>query len=355
MAEAKQQHVTLVIHHNDMDGWFSAHIVKNFAGTHSKCYFHEANYGWRDIATNALKKVPENVEITVYIVDFSLGKDELISLASDKRIRCMIWIDHHEAVRDGKPERVAWDYLQQAENVVANKPRRMITYFSQPDEKIGACELVWKYFGEGIHGYENIPVPEAIEFVGAYDSWRDDRPDWETLIMPTFFLLNTMDWNPEVWDVTFFTQDKMGSFIGRSNTKADANFEVFSLRDPECLRDGNLIFDELKHRWDERLRAGGYAKVIDGGYRAYILFTADWGSLIFGNKMKEYDLCIGITYLPKTKLWSLRCYSNKPNVNVAEICARIQPATPENGMKGGGGHKGAAGCKVKDITPYLLE
>jgi hypothetical protein len=55
------------------------------------------------------------------------------------------------------------------------------------------------------------------------------------------------------------------------------------------------------------------------------------------------------------KSTALGAYSDKEHVDAGAWCAEIQPGDTEKGIKGGGGHKGAAGCRVKTIKPYLVQ
>ena len=60
-----------------------------------------------------------------------------------------------------------------------------------------------------------------------------------------------------------------------------------------------------------------------------------FGSLVYGDKIDQYDMCISFEYNGDT--WNIGLYSTK--IDVGEIAEEF----------GGGGHKGAAGFIVKKL------
>ena len=64
-----------------------------------------------------------------------------------------------------------------------------------------------------------------------------------------------------------------------------------------------------------------------------------FGSEAFGDRMKNYDICLSFAYLGDS--WTVGLYSDDKGIDVGKIAVKY----------GGGGHKGAAGF-VSNNLPF---
>lgn len=81
----------------------------------------------------------------------------------------------------------------------------------------------------------------------------------------------------------------------------------------------------------------GFVSEING-YTCWVTNLYGFGSLGFGEKMQEYDICAACIF--DGLRWTISLYSTKVDVSV--ICKQ----------HGGGGHKGAAGF-VSESFPFM--
>ena len=150
---------THIIHHNDLDGYASAGIAKEFlakAGVHANLI--EMNYGM------TLPDDMFNQQDTVYMLDFSLQPFDAGMEALADRVENFIWIDHHASSIS------AYKLLQE---------EKSLSWGYDGVRLDGYCgaELTWAWFNlqdKPLSAVENLcqEAPDAIKLVGDWDTWR---------------------------------------------------------------------------------------------------------------------------------------------------------------------------------------
>lgn len=159
--------MNIVIHHNDPDGWCSAHLVNLYAGP---CKFIEVQYGQNfDIVCEAgftsliVDETSHRIDVKdkVWIVDFSLSHDLMIAL---NELVDLIWIDHHASI-------------------IKDMADYKIEGIQSVDD--AACALTYMYLEEkAIYdkfdlGREmHFILPDYVKLIADYDSWHWQDKDY---------------------------------------------------------------------------------------------------------------------------------------------------------------------------------
>jgi len=156
-------------HHNCMDGWASAAIVFEY-GYVSRFNFHSSKYD--DVVD--LDMIEKGSK--VYIVDFSFAIE--VMKAIDKKAD-LIWCDHHITALEAAEK--ADFHPSGIRNI-----------------KLAGGELTWQYFNK------DIKIPECLELLGKYDTWRYTENEKER-VMDFRFGLETYDLSitSSVWKKIF--------------------------------------------------------------------------------------------------------------------------------------------------------
>ena len=272
-----------IFHHNDLDGRCAAALVYRFHMDAGVRDFQFIELDYKDRVP--VERVPDNS--TVYIVDFSFKPEvmeALLKLTSD-----VVWCDHHVTAKD-----YPYQHLP---------GKRDFTV-----KGLSGCELVY------LHLYPFAPVPDAVRFIGDYDSWR---LRYDPLCFQFYegakMVLTSVD-SPE-WD----------------NVLSDNN------RAAEIMEMGKIAIQYRDAYCADVAASFGYDTAIRG-HRAFALNTCRFGSKAFGDRFKQYPVCI--MYVHNGCTFTVSLYSD--TVDVSEI-ARFY---------GGGGHKGAAGF-VCQTLPFV--
>jgi hypothetical protein len=187
--------------------------------------------------------------------------------------------------------------------------------------KFAACELTWQYFFE-------IDVPEMVELLGKYDSFRHQgAPDELT-----------------VWNFQLGMRNKA---VGLDETY---NVLQFYLEVNWANRE-KIVFDicQQGHAIDSFLRKEA-RPIFDSGFD----FTADNFLFRAINRERFNPVLVGIDYHAmgydgiicfwfKKDRWMFSVYNKNGQLDCSEFCKK----------RGGGGHKGAAGFQVDHISDFF--
>jgi len=180
-------------HKADLDGVCSGAIVKHFV---PDCELYGIDYG-QEFPWGVAEPWPEEnltqeefeakgfrhdlVKRTVYMVDFSLPPEDMKRLAGCSDL---CWIDHHKTA------------IEALGNALPG----------MRDARYAACELAWAWFSNP-EGSSVTSLPEAVRLLGAYDSWRQDDPEWDERILPFQYAIRAEDgaYDPasELWPFLF--------------------------------------------------------------------------------------------------------------------------------------------------------
>ena len=275
---------TICYHHNDLDGVAAAALVK---------YFIIDKMTEEDfICCNHSDPIPTDIAKgkIVYIVDYSFGKNEIeyfkeIILNAEK----VIHIDHHKTSID----------LENSNDVYKNLD-------GIRDTSMSGAALVYRYFRR-INDLENMPL--WIQYVSDFDTWTHKfKPISSYFNLGMQSHLNPTD--------RIYTDFMYGSF----------NYGMVD----NIINYGKVISEYNENRYKKNID-NAYEVTVDDKYKALVLNTTDFGSNIFGDKIKEYDMCMVWRRVKDKYLYSV--YSEKEYIDCAKLCEKF----------GGGGHKGAAG------------
>lgn len=234
----------------------------------------------------------------IFMVDVSMPIADMIKLSRYSGYP-LTWIDHHQSARE--------DFYREYPEGTPH-----IEYYYR--DKTAACELTWEYFFGTM-------TPIFIELLGKYDTWRQQDPDeWNNLILPFQYAARLHFLSPN---------DIVQALHGSGNFFKDFVVE------------GRAI---LQYQKQQNERACGACFVQDfHGHRALCLNVGGANSLVFDSKYDDelHDLLMPFVFTGKD--WKFSLFTAKNSIDCASL-ARIH---------GGGGHKGAAGFRVKHLEEII--
>jgi hypothetical protein len=274
-----------------------------------KCFYHSADLDGKCSAAIVKRKYPD-IELigadcgypypldtlkrdeSVFMVDFSLQPfEDMIRL---NELTNLVWIDHHASAMR---ESVKHDYDKKI-----NGLRR---------DRIGACALCWEWFFDS-------KLPMAVRLLAEYDVW--DHRDPFTLPFQ-YGMRNVSDNGPHsnIWGDLFRDDAKLIAEIVREG------FTIINYQSKQNTIKADMLCFETKMD-GLRLICANY------GPGNSQFFDSVWDA-------KQHDaMCL--FYWRKNR-WDVSLYSDKPNVNLGEICK----------ARKGGGHRGSAGFHC-DVLPW---
>ena len=308
-------------HRADFDGVCSAAIVKKFV---PDAELHGIDYGddfpWHKVASedcaNAMKdygEVPHDWRRTVYLVDFSLKREEMEMLAAYAHL---IWCDHHKSALE---DCAGLDIL------------------GCRSTKRSGCELTWEWCSTEFLGESSEP-PEAVRLLGRYDVWDAENPDWARIEAFQFGLRSVegaMDPTDPTW-TSLFDPDPV------------ENPDEITVLDVECRGQAILSYRDQEAKsqcadgaHEETLHIPDRPELVFGGppptgrtYSLVCLNSLQRGSWQFNSVWDpaKHDMMCAYGRL-KDGRWRVSLCSTKPEVDCGAIAKLL----------GGGGHRGAAG------------
>jgi oligoribonuclease NrnB/cAMP/cGMP phosphodiesterase (DHH superfamily) len=186
-------------------------------------------------------------------------------------------------------------------------------------DQVSACMLAWKYY------FPSLTVPEYIKLLSLYDTWNNkDKELWDNRIMPF----------------------QLGSRVHAKNPSIDNNFwndlqdhRYDSERINKIINDGIVCMDYKKQDDEKNCHLSFNGTMVDfPSYRCICLNTGFCGSQTFESKWNENDYDIMLAYNYNGHGFSVSLYTTK-DIDVSKIAVSY----------GGGGHKQAAGFRVKSV------
>ncbi len=276
-----------VFHHNDLDG-------KGAAAIHYRYDVEARGVMTRYIEMEYSKPLPLDQVLQdeqVVFLDFHCGDDDQF-VALKRRSGKITIIDHHKT------------FKERVDNNAALYEGVKIVY----DAKLSGCEIAWDYY------CPDIPMPRVVKLIGDRDCWRWEFGE-ETARFCAGMMIQKQDPTCAVWDALFLDD---GIFIHEVINEGTI---CLSFRDNICA-DYTKLFG-----WETKFE----------GYKCFANGMYAFGSEGFGERFKQYDICLSYEYLGDK--WIVGLYSE--TVDVSEIAVKY----------GGGGHKGAAGFNV-DVLPF---
>ncbi len=241
-----------------------------------------------------IPEIPDNSEII--LVDVSFPMSEMVKIS--KRTKSFIWIDHHISA------------INEFNNL--KEENSIITFL---DVNYSACELTWRYFFN-----ENIPT--AIEMLGKYDTWRKDE-FWQTKILPFQYGMRLICNSPE-------------SFPSYLFDAKENNFSTTSI-----IEDGLKLIQYQKAI--DSLSAKNSFEINFEGYKAICLNTSNFSSQTFESVYDENKHDLMIPFQWSGQFWKFSLYTTKSTIDCSVLAKKY----------GGGGHKGAAGFQLNDLSIFF--
>ena len=273
-----------IYYHNDLDGRCAGAIAYRATKTEgTKIELIELDY------KDEIKVKEINLCERICIVDFSF-KPEIMEkvLLLTKNV---IWIDHHKTAFEYK-------YSQELRG--------------KRDNAYSGCELTWRYF------HFDKQMPRAVELIGDRDKWA-----WKYGRETAEFNMGMKLYNHQpkdaIWDRLFGLPLRLA--------------EV-----PNITKKGKFCLQFRDMFCNDYAKSYGFETEFEG-YKCFALGLYMFGSEAFGDRMKNYDICLSFAYLGDN--WTVGLYSDDKGIDVSKIAMKY----------GGGGHKGAAGF-VSNNLPF---
>lgn len=276
-----------VFYHHDIDGHAAGNLLVNYARNNNllnKDNFFEVNY------TDPLPIEKITKEDEVWFVDYSFTEQTSHYLFELLEIGCdLTWIDHHKSsieMIEKHPE------LKNIKGIRDNN----------------ACGALLTYLYLNNYTLEDIDtdkIPMYLKYVDDYDRWVFKYGD-----STTHFKLGVESGD---WGVFSDRWEYINDSVFLANT----------------ILIGKVIKNYIDNDNAIYLKNYGYESEING--LKCLVVNKKTNSWIFGDKIKEYPVCMVYCYNGEKFTYSI--FSQDPNVDCAKIAESF----------GGGGHKGAAG------------
>lgn len=332
-------------HSADLDGHCSGAIVKY---RYPECEMYPINYGdefpWDEIK-------PDEI---IFMVDFCLQPHDKMKLLGDTLLH---YIDHHA------------DAVTAMRNMLDPNGFTWIGKTCLGEK--AACELTWEYL------FPDKPVPLVVKLLSLYDSWTYKDHCLESMVLPFQMRMRMEQLDPRNWDKC----RRLWLFL-LEPSEPEWLYYPDMVHVTTLVDEGKLLLrydEEQKRRYvqtygfETRLGAFPYEQLVWGGdakqtmygkyYKAIAVNLGHTNSKVFDSVWrKPCTYCVGMggkedcpkcrdTYFiepydlmitfcrRKDKLWNVSLYSTKPDIDCGAIAKSF----------GGGGHKGAAGFRCKDL------
>ena len=314
---------THIIHHNDLDGYAAAGIAKAFlAKENIYPTQHEMNYGMA---------LPEGIhsEDTVYMLDFSLQPFSKM-YALRESVEKFVWLDHHESAFKDYAE---WHSKGRYESLLGapmSKP---------PVMTFCGAERTWIWFKP------NGEIPDAIQLVGDWDTWRhtkmvDSKAPFFKMFFDTLAPNGVIEWfraySEENW-LEGRGHLECAKEMVKVAIEVGTYIKMFEVSESAALMKSRAFDAELIVPFPPPTR----------GRDVYSVIAANMGARGSDRFASVYDpnkheIMLGFAYENTDKV-TVSLYSTNPDIDCGALAKRCGEAGP---FPGGGGHKGAAGFQT---------
>lgn len=323
---------TVCIYHSvDLDGYMSAAIVKHWWQKEQGSYIQENNHITNPntgensidfIGYNYGQPIPNLLEYDrVIMCDVSFPKEDMERLYSQFTTN-FIWIDHHiSAINDNIPN----------VHVVNGKDTSKFIYTGLIDTKFAACEITWMYF------FPNEPMPEIVRLLGRYDCFGHKGTGEETKVLEFQYGARAFIENYE--DAYSMLEEeiteRISSIVDRLHLQGLSIYKYLCTEAKQSYKNGF----EIDFR-NDIIRGN----ITENGILKFICINKErFNPINFGiNYHKEgYDGAACFHYA--NGKWNFSLYNDNGEVDCSKIAKQF----------GGGGHKGAAGFRIKNINDII--
>lgn len=301
--------VLCIYHRIDLDGWMSAAIVKKAVRSGEEEFVWLGfNYGDSE---EELKKILPGFD-KVILVDLSLSPELMDDLYTGMGEN-FIWIDHHaSAMRINNPHTHGLRDVTKA-----------------------ACELAWGYF------FPHQVMPELVRLLGRYDCIAHKGTPEETLVLEFQYGAREMITNVDE------------AFSCLHNVLAQVRD---GLIETSIWRNGKSIYRYLCQEAKSIYSTGFSVNFVEptGRKPGSEMMEVKPRRFVLINRMRFNPVNFGIDYHAdgydgaacfhyENGQWAFSLYNENGKVDCSEIARGF----------GGGGHKGAAGFRISDISKII--
>lgn len=288
----------IIIYHNaDPDGIFSGAIALK---AHPKAVTIGYNYE-PDFSPIIAQCHAKNVVMVDVSPKNWLDVHHLCEVANS-----VTWIDHHpSALRE-----------MQAADTPAHYPNFTCVF---EHEKWGAAKKTWEYFFPGE------PLPTAIEYVAAYDAFRDyGSYEWVAHYFPFRFATGMIDTPQQVLEDFSFDDDMDEDSIQEELACGRAIAAYIE-------HDHAYVVNSPDHCHDTLFRLKGNT------YRVLAINRGLFGDMFKSRDLTKFDFVVG--FYRSTTGWKVSLRGAGKDIDLGAIAKTF----------GGGGHKDAAGFSVESF------
>jgi hypothetical protein len=327
---------TVVVYHSiDLDGQMSAAIVKHWfvlERNDGKPYtFDSKTLGDTDkgvevldfIGYNYGQPIPDLSDYDkVIMCDISFPREFMIEML-EKWSMNITYIDHH---------------------ISAMEELSGVQIKSYCDVKFAACELTWKYF------FPNETMPEIIRLLGMYDSFRHKGTEEEQKVLEfQYGARQAISSYEEAYKCLYYNiSESAGIHLNYSLVNIQRSgkyiYQYLCTEAKQVYKNGFVVVFDEEHWFDSETFLG---KMTDGyRERKFICINKErFNPINFGIDYHKdgYDGAACFHYDGIAKLYRFSLYNDNGLIDCSVIAKQF----------GGGGHKGAAGFVVDDLTVIL--
>lgn len=286
-----------IFHHNDMDGYGSAHVIKKKLGLTQSDIERDFIEVTHDIEKDRKKfsTCKENEE--VYIVDYSFTEDTHDILAELMKKNCkIVWIDHHVSsleLIENYPE------YKRISGIIKNG--------------ISGALLTYLHLYR-VRDFDITEAPEYLQLISDYDCWH-------------------LKMNPRTdnFKLAYDCAENKWEFLDQCfDNRYDSGFILKMCERGQIVK--NFIDNENKYYRETY----GYESEFEG-MKVFVV-PKDSNSWIFGDLIEKYPMVVNYGFDGEKYVYSLYTHKKFPT-----DCSKIAE------KYGGGGHKAAAGFTSKEL------
>jgi oligoribonuclease NrnB/cAMP/cGMP phosphodiesterase (DHH superfamily) len=293
--------VNVVFHSADLDGIGCAMVALYFLDKKvEKVRLHPWNYGFN---------VPEfPADELVIMMDISFPPDDMLKIGL--READTVWIDHHKTA------------------IEESHKNGYTSMNGVRCDGIAAIKLAWDYFNEELA--DNCDdAPEGIELLAAYDVWNHDIRNWEEETLPFQFGMRNRNWLKELMD----SKDPMET--------ANEFIDVCNWEYNRILDDGYSILKYVAIQ-NEMSCKRAFSFCFEG--ITFACLNGHGNSDVFKSVNFLHEAVMLFSFQPgvgwKFSLYSSPVHPLRGDLDLSVIAKKL----------GGGGHRGACGFEVRDLS-----
>ncbi len=331
-----------IYHHGDTDGITAGACI--YHGLHAPLFHTKLCYRLYNYETPLdFHKVKE--DDIIFLVDYSLSnKDNIarlrglcLDLWKDEEDKHVFWFDHHRTSYKfinqyplNKISKVInTDICGAAISYLFCKAFYKMEFVATLDKYYEKLSTLVKLINDGVYKFDKESIKnEFIEYVDSWDTWKHDRENDVAFNLGCIALLNdptndTFDHlvNPMMDASQFYKPETVERLISAGETILTYNTSLNKQQMIEMAFETNIKFEDKIY--------------------TCLVYNGRGNSTTFGDNINKYDICVMMYFIGDTWIYSL--YSAKID------------ALPISEFMGGGGHPGASGFQVHDITPIFIK